>query len=50
MLQTEREQVYIRYWNKFFTVRVVNRLPREAVDPPLEVLKARWDGVLSNVA
>ncbi|KFQ60407.1 hypothetical protein N334_13286, partial [Pelecanus crispus] len=38
---------------KFFTVRVVrhrNRLPREVVDaPPLEVLKARLDGALSNL-
>ena len=38
---------------KFFTVRVVrhwNRLPSEAVNAPcLEALKARLDGVLSNL-
>jgi len=38
---------------KFFTMSVVrhwNRLPREVVDaPPLETLKARLDGVLSNL-
>ena len=39
--------------NKLFTPRVVrcwNRLPREAVDAPsLEVIRARLDGVLSNL-
>ena len=31
-------------------VRHWNRLPREAVDaPPLEVLKAKLDGALSNL-
>ncbi|KAK4830729.1 LOW QUALITY PROTEIN: hypothetical protein QYF61_013179 [Mycteria americana] len=39
---------------KFFAVRVVrhwNRLPRDVVDAPsLEVLKARWDGALSNLS
>ena len=38
---------------KFFPQRVVrhwNRLPRDVVDPPsLEVLKARLDGVFSNL-
>jgi len=38
---------------KFFTLRVVkhwNRLPREVVEaPPLETLKARLDGALSNL-
>ncbi|KAK4828765.1 hypothetical protein QYF61_000790 [Mycteria americana] len=38
---------------KFFTMRLVrhwNRLPREAGDAPsLEVLKARFDGALSNL-
>jgi len=40
-------------WKEFFTVSVVRhwkRLPREVVDATcLEMFKARFDGVLSNL-
>jgi len=43
----------MRYWKKFFTMRVVKhwpRLPREAVAAPsLTGFKARLDGALSNL-
>jgi len=51
-LKDDRFRLDIR--RKFFTMRVVkhwNSRPREAVDAPsLEVLKARLDGALSNLA
>ncbi|KFP00211.1 hypothetical protein N300_00361, partial [Calypte anna] len=50
-LEVGRSRLDIR--KKFFTLRVVrhwNRLPREAVDPPiLKVFKARLDEALSNL-
>ena len=39
-------------WKNFFMVRVTehwNRLPREVVDPPLEIFKTRLDAYMCNV-
>lgn len=46
----EEERFTLDVTKKFFTQRVVNRLPREVVNAPsLEMLKARLDAALSNL-